>query len=322
MKHRIHVKRRNKVSVIGAGLVGSTYAYTLMMSGTASEIVLLDARTSRAEGEAMDLSHGAPFVPPVVIRSGDWEATSHSDIVVITAGAAQKPGETRLDLARRNVEVFQDIVPKAAAASPDSIILVVTNPVDLMTYAAIMLSGFPDNHVIGSGTLLDSARFRQLIGKHCKVAPGNVHAYIIGEHGNSEVPLWSTANIAGLRLDEYCPVCGRACDMSIRTRIFEEVRDAAYAVIERKGATYYAIALALAAVTRAILRDENAVMTVSCLIDGFCGADNICLSLPAVVNRAGIDRLLHIPLTQEECESFQQSARILQDAAISVGLRD
>ncbi len=141
-----------------------------------------------------------------------------------------------------------------------------------MTYAAIMLSGFPDNHVIGSGTLLDSARFRQLIGKHCKVAPGNVHAYIIGEHGDSEVPLWSTANIAGLRLDEYCPVCGRACDMSIRTRIFEEVRDAAYAVIERKGATYYAIALALAAVTRAILRDENAVMTVSCLIDGFCGA--------------------------------------------------
>jgi L-lactate dehydrogenase len=322
MKHRIHVRRRNKVSVIGAGLVGSTYAYTLMLSGAASEIVLLDARALRAEGEAMDLSHGAPFAPPVRIRSGDWDATSHSDIVVITAGAAQEPGETRLDLAKRNVEVFRDIVPKAAEASPDSIILVVTNPVDLMSYAAIMLSGFPANRVIGSGTLLDSARFRQLIGKHCSVAPANVHAYIIGEHGDSEVPLWSTANIAGLRLDEYCPVCGRACDRSVRTRIFEEVCDAAYAVIERKGATYYAIALALTAVTRAILRDENAVMTVSCLIDGFCGADNICLSLPAVVNRAGIDRLLHIPLTQEECESFQQSARILQDAAISVGLRD
>ncbi|HQD81212.1 MAG TPA: L-lactate dehydrogenase [Bacillota bacterium] len=322
MKHLIHTRRRNKVSVIGAGLVGSTYAYTLMLSGAASEIVLLDACVQRAEGEAMDLSHGAPFAPPVRIRSGDWEATSNSDIVVITAGAAQKPGETRLDLAKRNVEVFRDIVPKAAAASPDSIMLVVTNPVDLMAYAAIVMSGFPASRVIGSGTLLDSARLRQLIGEHCKVAPGNVHAYIIGEHGDSEVPLWSTANIAGLRLDEYCPVCGRACDSSIRTRIFEEVRDAAYAVIERKGATYYAIALALTAVTRAILRDESAVMTVSCLIDGFCGARDICLSLPAVINRSGVDRFLHIPLTEDECENFEKSARVLQDAAVQVGLRN
>ncbi len=320
MTHRKVRIRRTKVSVVGTGLVGSTYAYTLAMSGLAGEIVLVDARAGRAEGEAMDISHGAPFIPPVRIRSGDFEATGGSDLVVISAGAAQQPGETRLDLVRRNADVYRDIIPRIAQASPGAVLLIVTNPVDIMTYAAIRFSGFAPGRVIGSGTLLDSARFRHLLSRHCRVAPANVHAYIIGEHGDSEVPVWSTANVAGLRLDEYCPVCGRGCGGEVRERIFHQVRDAAYAVIERKGATYYAIAQAMTAITRAVLRDENAIMTVSTLMEGRDSQDHVCLSLPAVVDRSGINRVLRIPLADGERQGLEKSASILRSFAREVGL--
>lgn len=320
MTHRKVRLHRTRVSVVGTGLVGSTYAYTLAMSGLAGEIVLVDARPGRAEGEAMDISHGAPFVPPVRIKSGGIEATAGSALVVISAGAAQQPGETRLELVRRNTDVFCDIIPRIAQASPGAVLLIVTNPVDIMTYAAIRFSGFAPGRVIGSGTLLDSARFRHLLSRHCRVAPANVHAYIIGEHGDSEVPVWSTANIAGLRLDEYCPACGRGCGSEVRERIFHQVRDAAYAVIERKGATYYAVALAMTAVTRAVLRDENAVMTVSTLMDSGDSRDDICLSLPAVVDQSGVSRVLRIPLAEGERQGLEKSASILRSVAREVGL--
>ena len=339
MAHRKLRIRRTRVSVVGTGLVGSTFAYTLAMSGLAAEIVLVDARPGRAEGEAMDISHGAPFIPPVHIKSGEWDATSHSDLVVISAGAAQQPGESRLDLVRRNVDVFREIIPRIAQASPDAVLLIVTNPVDIMTYAAIRFSGFAPGRVIGSGTLLDSARLRHLISRHCHVAPANVHAYIIGEHGDSEVPVWSTANVAGLRLDEYCPVCGRGCGREVRDRIFRQVRDAAYHVIERKGATYYAVSLAMTAIARAVLRDENAIMTVSTLMEGGVGqgegdrdgedrADrnghsgpvDICLSLPAVVDRSGVSRVLRIPLAEDERRGLGRSASILRTVARDAGL--
>ncbi|MEA4884341.1 MAG: L-lactate dehydrogenase [Clostridia bacterium] len=320
MRYRASGRRRTKVSVVGTGLVGSTFAYTLMISGLASEIVLVDAREGRAEGEAMDLSHGESFVPPVVVASGGWEATAHSDLVVLTAGVAQQPGEPRLALVKRNLSVFRSVAPEVARWSPDAVLLVVTNPVDIMTYAAMKLSGFPAARVVGSGTLLDSARFRHLLSVHCGVAPANVHAYIVGEHGDSEVPVWSTANIVGLNLDQYCPVCGKGCGREVRDAIFEQVRGAAYAIIQRKGATYYAVALAMTAITRAILRDENAVMTVSCLIDGYCGVHDVCLSIPAVINRGGVDRQLEIPLAPSEQAGFVESARILADAAKEAGL--
>jgi len=332
MAHRKLWIRRTRVSVVGTGLVGSTFAYTLAMSGLAAEIVLVDSRPGRAEGEAMDISHGAPFIPPVHIKSGDWDATSRSDLVVVSAGAAQQPGESRLDLVRRNVDVYREIIPRIAQASPDAVLLIVTNPVDVMTYAAIRFSGFAYGRVIGSGTLLDSARLRHMLSRHCRVAPANVHAYIIGEHGDSEVPVWSTANVAGLRLDEYCPVCGRGCDGEVRDRIFHQVRDAAYHVIERKGATYYAVSLAMTAIARAVLRDENTIMTVSTLMEGGVGQDgrdsrngevdpgDICLSLPAVVDRSGVSRVLRIPLAEDERRGLDKSASILRAVIRDAGL--
>jgi len=352
MAHRKLWIRRTRVSVVGTGLVGSTFAYTLAVSGLAAEIVLVDARPGRAEGEAMDISHGAPFIPPVHIKSGDWDATSRSDLVVVSAGAAQQPGESRLELVRRNVDVFREIIPHIAQASPDAVLLIVTNPVDIMTYAAIRFSGFAPGRVIGSGTLLDSARLRHMLSRHCRVAPANVHAYIIGEHGDSEVPVWSTANVAGLRLDEYCPVCGRGCDREVRDRIFHQVRDAAYHVIERKGATYYAVSLAMTAIARAVLRDENAIMTVSILMEGGVGPGGIdsdsrdgqdsqdgrdsrdsrdsrdgevdpggiCLSLPAVVDRSGVSRVLKIPLAEDERRGLAKSASILRAVVRDAGL--
>ena len=233
--------RYNRVVIIGAGMVGATYAYALLISGLVSEIVIIDLNEERLLGEVMDLNHGVSFVRPVIVRAGSYEDCREADLVVITAGAAQKVGETRLDLVHRNVAIFQDIVPKVVASGTRAVLLVATNPVDVMTYVTLKLSGLPKNKVIGSGTVLDTARFRYLLSEHCKISPANVHAYILGEHGDSEVPIWSLANIAGLRFTEYCPVCGRNCEPLAKEKIFEEVKNAAYKIIKGKGATYYAI---------------------------------------------------------------------------------
>lgn len=309
-----------RVVVVGTGMVGSTFAYSLMNSGLASEIVLIDANRQRAEGEAMDLDHAIPFAQPARVWAGDYPDCRGAKIVVITAGAAQKPGEPRLALVQKNVAIFRDIVPKVAQHAKDSIILVVTNPVDIMTYAALKLSGLPSKRVFGSGTLLDTSRFQYLLGQHFKVDPRSVDAYIIGEHGDSEVPVWSLANIAGVQLSEYCACVGLEYRQPEVDALFVQARDAAYRIIERKGATNWAIGLGLVRIAESIIRDENAVLPVSGLMTGQYGVRDICVSLPSVVNAGGVDRVLAPSLSPEEKRGFVKSGEILQKLARDVGL--
>lgn len=303
----------NKVAVIGAGGVGATTAYALMVQGVGSEIVLIDVNKDKAEGEAMDLRHGASFVNPVDIYAGDYKDLADAKLIIITAGAAQKPGETRLDLIKKNTGIFKNIVSSIKEYNQDGILLVVTNPVDILTHLTYKLSGFPAERVIGSGTVLDSSRFRSLLSKNCEVAASNVHGYIIGEHGDSEVPVWSLTNIAGTSIEEYCPICSRGCEGHDLEKIGEQVKNAAYEIIEKKGATFYAVALAVSRIARAILRDENAVLTVSSLMEGYYGIEDISLSLPAIINSDGIERVLELPLSQKEEEEFKKSAEHLKE---------
>ncbi len=304
-----------KVSVVGTGMVGASFAYKLLGSGLASEMVLIDANTRRAEGEVMDLQHAMPFDRPCTIRVGDYAEAADSDIVVISAGVAQKPGETRLELVKRNAEIFRQIIPQVAQAAPQAILVIATNPVDIMTEATIRYSGFQPGRVVGSGTLLDTARFRYLLGQYYGVDPRSVHAYIIGEHGDSEVPVFSTASIAGISLGEICRQEGRSYNQADMDNLFEQVRGAAYQIIERKGATYYAIASGLLRIVEAILRDQNTVFSVSNLMSGQYGVKDVCLSLPAVVNRTGISRILSLPLNESEEAGFVRSGTLLKTLA-------
>jgi len=309
-----------KVAVIGVGFVGSSFAYSLMIHGTVSEIVLIDIDRKRAEGEAMDLNHGLSFVRPARILAGDYPDCEGADIVVITAGLAQKPGESRLKLVDRNVEIFRQIIPKIREYNKECILLVATNPVDIMTYAALKLSGFPSSRVIGSGAILDTSRLRYLLAEYLRVDPRNVHAYIIGEHGDSEVPVWRLANVAGTRLKDYCPICGRKYDAQYLNTIFEQVKSAAYKIIELKGRTYYAIGLGLTRIVESIIRDENAVLTVSSFLHDYHGVSDICLSVPTIINRKGIREVLKLPLEEEEIKKFQNSASILKNVTRSLNL--
>jgi L-lactate dehydrogenase len=305
----------NKIAVIGAGGVGATTAYALMVQGVGSEIVLIDVNKDKAEGEAMDLRHGASFVNPVDIYAGDYEDLADAKLIIITAGAAQKPGETRLDLIKKNTGIFKNIVSSITEYNQDGILLVVTNPVDILTHLTYKLSGFPANRVIGSGTVLDSSRFRSLLSKNCGVAASNIHGYIIGEHGDSEVPVWSLTNIAGTKIENYCPICNKDCtdrDHSLE-EISSQVKNAAYEIIEKKGATFYAVALAVSRIARAILRDENAVLTVSSLMEGYYGVEDISLSLPTLINSNGIERVLELPLAEKEEKAFKESAKHLKE---------
>jgi len=313
------VRRATKLTVVGTGLVGATAAYSIMARGLVSEIVLIDINHQRAEGEAMDLNHAAPFGRPVRVRAGDYPDAEGSDIIIVAAGAAQKAGQSRLSLAKTNVEIMRQIAPKLHEAAPEAVVLIISNPVDILTYAAQKTSGYPVPRVIGSGTLLDTARFRFELANRCSVAPSNIHAYIIGEHGDTEVPVWSLANIAGMRLKDYCPICGRGCTDDDLDQLFQKVKNAAYAVIERKGATYYAIALGVARLAEAILRDENAVLTVSTLLDDHYGIRDVCLSLPAIICREGIREVIPLKLTDQEAEALRRSAETLRKVLDSVG---
>jgi len=303
-----------KVAIIGAGNVGSTVAYTLMQSGLAREIVLIDLDRERAEGEAMDLNHGLFFAPPVDIRAGDYDDCADAALIVITAGARQKPGESRLDLVQRNVAICKAIMAEITSRTSDAVIVMVTNPVDVLTYVAQEVSGWPHERILGSGTVLDSARFRYLLSAHCRVDPRNVHAYVIGEHGDSEVPVWSMTHIAGVPMRQFCQhTCGRNCTTNEREGIFEQVRSSAYHVIESKGATYYGVSMALERIAGAILRDESSVLTVSLRADGHFGLQDVCLSLPAVVNHNGIYRVIEAELSEREQEALHRSAKVLKD---------
>lgn len=309
-----------KVAVIGTGFVGSSFAYSLMIQGAVSEIVLIDVDKKRSEGEAMDLNHGVSFVRPVRVWAGDYQDCQGADIVVITAGLAQKPGESRLDLVKNNVEIFRQIIPEIKEYNTTGILLVATNPVDIMTYAALKLSGFPDSRVIGSGTILDTSRLRYVLGERLKVDPRNVHAYIIGEHGDSEVPAWSLASVAGTKLKDYTAAYGQELDDSYLNSIFEQVKNAAYKIIELKGRTYYAIGLGLTRIVESIIRDENAILTVSSLLHDYYGVDAVCLSVPTIVNRSGVREVLKLPLTDEEIAKFQSSASTLKGIVKSLTL--
>lgn len=309
-----------KITVIGAGFVGSTTAYTLMISGLVSEIVLIDLNKDKAEGEVMDMNHGMPFVKPVKIYNGDYSDCKGSDIVVITAGANQKEGETRIDLVKKNTAIFKGIIGEVVKYNTDCILLVVTNPVDILTYVTYKLSGFPKDKVIGSGTVLDSARFRYLLGDHTGVDPRNVHAYILGEHGDTEVPTWSLANIAGIPMENYCNNCHGCKEGFSRNEIYENVKNAAYQIIKKKGATYYAVALAVRRIVEAIVRNENSILTVSSLLDGHYGLDDVCLSVPTVVNSNGIERILNVDLNDKESELLRKSGESLKDVIKTLDL--
>lgn len=307
-------KKPTRVAIVGAGNVGATFAYSLLLSGLASEIVLIDANHAKAEGEAMDLNHAMPLGRPARIWAGDYEDTAGAIITVITAGSAQRPGETRLDLVQRNTEIFKQIIPKIVENNPNGILLIATNPVDILTYVAFKISGFRRNHVIGSGTVLDTARFRYLLSQHFDVDPRSVHAHIIGEHGDSEVPVWSLANIAGMRLPQYCAVNELGCADETLNAIFEQTRDAAYHIIERKGATYYGIASGLTRICEAIIRDQGTVLSVSSYLDEpYYGIEDVCLSLPTIVDLDGVERIIRLDLNEEEVVGLQKSAGVLKN---------
>lgn len=312
----------SRVAIVGAGNVGSTFAYALLLSGLASEIVLVDANLAKAEGEAMDLNHSLPFSHATRIWAGDYGDCADAAVTVIAGGAAQRPGETRLDLVKKNAAIFGQIVPAVSRPDAGGVLLIATNPVDVLTYVSWKLSGLPASRVLGSGTILDTARFRYGLSRHCGVDAHSVHAHIIGEHGDSEVPVWSLANIAGIRLLDFCAMHGLPHDGDTLGGIFRETRDAAYHIIERKGATYYAVATGLLRIVEAILRDQHTVLSVSSLVEDYYGISDVCLSLPTVVNRRGVERVLHLELSPEEIAGLQRSARILRETIERAGLEE
>lgn len=300
-------KTSSKISIIGAGFVGSTAAYACLIDGAASEISLIDVNREKAQGEAMDLQHGLPFKPNVKITFGDkYDLCRDSEIVVICAGAHQKPGETRLDLVNKNAAIFKQMIPSITRHNKDCILLVVSNPLDILTYLTLKYSKFPKNRVFGSGTILDTARFRYLLGQYFQVSPNSVHAYILGEHGDSSFPVWSTANIAGVNLTHFKKYNKKAMD-----KIYQETKNAAYEVIAKKGATYYAIGLGIAKIVRAILSDQNEVLALSSYLNNYHGINNVCLSVPAVVNRSGIKEHIILPLNSLEKKQLRKSASVI-----------
>jgi L-lactate dehydrogenase len=301
-----------RVAIVGTGAVGSTFAYALLMSGLASEIVLIDANKSKAEGEVMDLNHAVPFTHPTRICTGDYADCAGAAVTVLAAGVPQKPGQTRLECVQANARIWREIMPEITRNNSRGILLIATNPVDVLTYAAWKLSGFPAARVLGSGTILDTARFRFLLSQHFGVDPRSVHAYIIGEHGDSEVPAWSLANIAGMRLTDYCRANGLPYEPDVMEKIFELTRDAAYHIIQRKGATYYAVAAGLLRITQSILRHQNTVLSVSSLIQDYYGISDVCFSLPTVIDRSGIRRVLRLELDESESAKLRHSANILR----------
>jgi L-lactate dehydrogenase len=319
MKDKIYSLQSRKVVVVGAGAVGATYCYALAQSGLADEIVLTDKNEDLMKGQVLDLAHGQTFFPTVVIRSGTINDCTDAQIVVISAGAAQKPGETRLELIKKNAAITGSIAEEIAKSGCKGIMLIVSNPVDVLTYIALKRSGWEKGRVIGSGTVLDSSRFRHLLSKHCNVDVHNVHAYILGEHGDSEFAAWSMTNIAGINIDEYCPVCGKCSDWKIQRKLIEEqVRDSAYHIINYKGSTQFAVGLALVRITGAILRSQNTILSVSTLVESDFGINDVCLSVPCVVSDSGVTRIIESPLSSEELSSMSHSAEVLRKAINSI----
>lgn len=310
---------RGKIVVIGAGFVGSTTAYTIMLDGFFQEIVLIDINKDKAEGDALDMAHGTSFLKPVSIYSGDYRDCAEADIVVITAGVNQKVGETRIDLLKRNADIFKDIIGNVMRYAPDDVILLtVTNPVDVLTYITYKLSGLPKNQVIGSGTVLDTSRLKYLISRHTGIDARYCHTYIIGEHGDSEVAAWSITNIAGMSMKNFFKNYGKCTDEDLQM-MYNEVKNSAYEIIQKKGATYYAIAAAVARIVECIAGAENSILTISSVLDGEYGIKDIALSVPTQVSGYGTERVLDVPFSENEIAGLRSSAQTLKESLKSIG---
>ena len=301
-----------KVAIIGCGFVGSSIAFSLMQRGLFTEMVLLDVDGAKAEGEAMDLSHGLPYIASMDIRAGTYDDIGDCALVVITAGVNQKQGETRLDLIGKNVAILKNIIPQITSRGFEGILLIVSNPVDVLTYAAYRISGYPKRRVIGSGTVLDTARLKYLLGQRLRVDSRSVHAFIIGEHGDSELAVWSGANVSGVDLPAFFQLQGQKDAQTALQEIYEGVRDSAYEIIARKGATYYGIAMAVARIADSIVKDERAVLPVSVLLEGQYDLQGLCLSIPSIIGRNGLEQVLEIPLDQGERRALECSAQQLR----------
>ena len=312
-----------KIGIVGCGMVGSTSAYALVMSGVGREIVMVDVNRARAEAEANDIYHAVPFAHPMTVRAGEYADLDEARVVVIAGGVAQKPGETRLHLLQRNADVFRQIVPSVLRVAPAAVLLVVTNPVDVMTHMAAHFAaefGVPHTRVFGSGTTLDTARFRSLLGRHFEVDPQHVHAYVIGEHGDSEVLVWSQATIAGLGLNDFVAVHGTPLTAAERQEIDQNVRRAAYQIIAGKGATYYGIGSAVARIVDVVLHDQRAILTVCSRITGVPDYEGVTLALPHLVDGQGVRATIPLALDPTEREGLRQSAAVLRDAMASMSL--
>jgi L-lactate dehydrogenase len=309
-----------KVVIVGAGAVGSTFAYALAQKGYADEICLMDVNRDFAEGQVLDLAHGLPFYPAVQIRVGQVADYADAQVIVITAGSKQGPGESRLDLLRRNAALVESIIDEITAQKSRAIVVLATNPVDILTYVALKRSGWPKGRVIGSGTVLDSSRFRYLLSQHCGVDVSNVHAYILGEHGDSEFAAWSMTHVGGVPIDDYCPICGACSDWQAeKENIVKQVRESAYHIINYKGATYFAIGMALTRIVGTILQDQKSVLTVSTLLDGEYGLGDVCLGVPCVVGQGGVEKIVEARLTPDEQALLEKSSATLQKAQQELG---
>ncbi len=311
---------RQKVALIGCGFVGSASAFALMESGLFSEMVLIDANTAKAEGEALDISHGLPYAQPMDIYAGTYDDITDASIVVISAGANQKPGETRLDLVKKNTAIFKSIIPELSKRDFQGILLIVANPVDILTYVAKEISGFPENRVFGSGTVLDSARLKYLLGEHLGVDSRSVHAFVIGEHGDSEIVAWSSVNVSGVPLSQFCELRGYFEHEASMDRIAEDVKNSAYKIIEKKQATYYGIAMSVRRICEAIIRDEKSILPVSTIQHGMYGIEGLSLSMPAVVGEHGVETQVPIPLNEEEQAALRASAEALKNVIAELDL--
>ena len=314
------VVNSRKVAVIGTGFVGSSSAFALMESGLFSEMILLDADQNRAEGEALDISHGLPFARPMKITAGTYDDLVDAAIIVITAGAGQKPGETRLDLVKKNVAIFRTIIGEIAKRNCQGILLIVANPVDILTYVALKLSGFPENRVFGSGTTLDTARLKYLLGERLSVDARSVHAWIIGEHGDSQIAAWSSANVSGVPLSDFCSMRGFTEHDQNMEDIAVDVKNSAYKIIEKKKATYYGVAVAVRRICEAIIRDEKSVLPVSSIQHGAFGIEGVALSMPAIVGKNGVEKQIPIKLNEKEQMELRKSADALKEVLKSIDL--
>lgn len=309
-----------KAAMIGCGFVGSASAFALMQSGLFSELVLIDANRDKAEGEAMDIAHGLPFAGQMKIYAGDYDDIVDAAVIIVTAGAAQKPGETRLDLVNKNVNIFKSIIPEIAKRNYKGILLIVANPVDILTYTAVKLSGLPENRVIGSGTVLDTARLKYALGEHLEVDSRSVHSFIIGEHGDSEIVAWSSTNVSGIPVNDFCELRGHFNHEEAMHRIADDVKNSAYDIIEKKGATYYGIAMSVKRICECIMRDEKSILPISSMMHGEYGISDICLSMPTVVGREGVETRVPIQLNEQEESALSASAEQLSKVAAQLDL--